>query len=128
MIETLTDVSALDEQRAALETEAAAISNDLHGWIMENAHRAMVKEVYDTRFDELEKKLNAVKEKLGIVNDEIFRRGARRFNALETLRVVRESGLVTEFDSGLFGTLVDTVTVFSGKMVFRLKDGSERVV
>ena len=128
LIGTLTDVSALEEQRASLEAEAAAINKDLHDWIMENARRAMAKEVYGARFDELEKKLIPVKEKLERINDEILRRGARKVNALETLRVVKESGPVTEFDAELFGVLVDTVTVYSGRMVFRLKDGSERTV
>ena len=128
LIGTLTDVSAFEEQRTSLEAEAAAFNKDLHDWIMENARHAMAKEVYDARFDELEKKLIPVKEKLERINDEILRRGARKVNALETLRVVKESGPVTEFDAELFGVLVDTVTVYSGRMVFRLKDGSERTV
>ena len=128
LIGTLTNVSTFEAQRSSLEAEAAAINKDLHDWIMENARRAMAKEVYDARFDELEKKLIAVKEKLERINDEILRRGARKVNALETLRVVKESGPVTEFDAELFGVLVDTVTVYSGRMVFRLKDGSERTV
>ena len=128
LIGTLTDISALEAQRATLEAEAAAINKDLHDWIMENARRAMAKEVYDARYEALEKELNVAKDKLEKVNDEILRRGARKVNALETLRVVKESGPVTEFDSELFGVLVDTVTVYSGRMLFRLKDGCERAV
>ena len=128
LLDKLTDVAALEEQKDSLESEAAAVNKELHDWIMENARRAMSKEIYDARFDELDGKLNAVKSKLEKVSDEILRRNTRRLSAQNVLRTVKEAGPIADFDEGLFGALVDTVTVHPDKMVFALKDGSERTV
>ena len=127
-LDKLTDVTTLEEQKAALENEATALNKELHDWIMENARRAMSKEVYDARFDELDGKLSAVKDKLEKASDEILRRGAKRANARNILRTVRQTGPMDAFDEGLFGALVDTVTIYRDKMVFSLKDGNERTV
>ena len=127
-ISDLTDVDALEEQKARIEAEAIETNNKLHDWIMENARRAMTKEVYNPRFEELDAKLTALKDELERVNDEILRRDAKRVNALEVLRLVKETGPATEFDEALFGALVDTVTVYADKLIFCLKDGSDRTV
>ena len=127
-ISDLTDVDAIEEQKARIEAEAIETNAKLHDWIMENARRAMTKEVYNPRFEELDAKLTALKDELERVNDEILRRDTKRVNALEVLRLVKETGPATEFDKALFGALVDTVTVYVDKLVFCLKDGSDRTV
>ena len=128
LLDKLTDVTALEEQKNSLEREAASVNRELHDWIMENARRAMSKEVYDARFDELDGKLNTVKGKLEKVSDEILRRSTRRLSAQNVLLTVKEAGPIADFDEDLFGALVDTVIVHPDKMIFALKDGSERTV
>ena len=127
-ISNLTDATMLEEQKARIEAEAIETNSKLHDWIIENARRAMTKEVYNPRYEELDAKLTALKVELEKVSDEILRRDAKRVNALEVLRLVKKTGPATEFDDTLFGALVDTVTVYADKMVFCLKDGSERTV
>ena len=43
------------------------------------------------------------------------------------MQVAKEAGPMTDFDDGLFGAVADTVTVYADKLVFSLKDGSERM-
>ena len=124
----LTDTVALDAEKVNLEAEAAAITKDMRDWINENARRAMTPEVYNTRFDELDGKLKAAQIKLSSVTDEMLRRGAKRTNAMAVMKIVQREGLISEFSAETFGALVDCLIVYKEKLVFRLKDGSEREI
>lgn len=83
---------------------------------------------YYKRYDELEARLNEMNAKLGKVDEAILLRNAKRGNALQVMAMLRQDGLVSEFDEGLFGAIVEKVTIYTDKLVFRLKDGTEREI
>jgi len=100
----------------------------MKAWIAENARRAMNQSEYYKRYDELEARLNEVNAKHSKVEETILLRNAKRGNAQQVMAMLRQDGLASEFDEGLFGAIVERVTVYKDKLVFRLKDGTEREI
>lgn len=128
LIEQLTDVTPLKKEKECLERDGSVIEGEMKAWIAENARRAMSQLEYYKRYDELEARLNEVNAKQGKVDETILLRNAKRGNALQVMAMIRQDGLASEFDEGLFGAIVERVTVYKDKLVFRLKDGTEREV
>ena len=125
LIAKLTDTAALEAEKGPLEAEGAIISKDMQELIAENARTVMRKEDYDRRYNELNNKFTIVKNKLTRINDAIRLKGMKKADAEAIMSVVR-GGVIKEFDSGLFGGIVDCVIVNLEGLTFRLKDGSER--
>lgn len=127
LIAKLTDTAALEAEKGPLEAEGAIISKDMQELIAENARTVMRKEDYDRRYNELNNKFTIVKNKLTRINDAIRLKGMKKADAEAIMSIVR-GGLITKFDSSLFGGIVDCVVVYKDGLVFQLKDGSERRV
>lgn len=127
LIAKLTDTAALEAEKVPLEAEGGIISRDMQELIAENARTVMRKEDYDRRYNDLNNKFTIVKNKLTRISDSIRLKGMKKADAEAIMSIVR-GGLITEFDSSLFGGIVDCVVVYKDGLVFRLKDGSERRV
>ena len=67
------------------------------------------------------------KERLDATNMEISRRNIRKSQIAFLLdELAKSKELVTEFSTGLWNTVVDSVTVYSrSKVVFRFKGGTD---
>ena len=75
----------------------------------------------------MEEKYAKYKEQLDATNMEISRRNNRKSQIAGFLDELDKSKeLVTEFSTGLWNTVVDSVTVYSrSKVVFRFKGGTD---
>lgn len=100
----------------------------LRALIQENARRALDQEAYHLEYDALSKRIDAIRERIGGVDKAILYKKQRHIQTEQIMSSLREGKWIGDFDEGMFGALVDRVTVYTGKLVFRLKDGTERTV
>ena len=95
--------------------------------ISENARIAQDQTDYQKRYDELVSRYEAVKGR----HDEVVKSIKARHAKSERLdgfaqALTAQSGTMTEFDEGLWGTLVDFMTVYSKEDIsVTFKDGTE---
>ncbi len=79
-------------------------------------------------YDALSNQIDAIRERIAGVDKAILQKRQRRVQAEQIMNSLRGGEWIGDFDEGMFGALVDRVTVYTGKLVFRLKDGTERTV
>ena len=95
--------------------------------ISENARIAQDQTDYQKRYDELVSRYEATKDR----HDEVVRSIKARHAKSERLEgfaqaLTAQSGILTKFDAGLWGTLVDFMTVYSKEDIsLTFKDGIE---
>lgn len=65
---------------------------------------------------------------MGEADREILLRRQRRVQTEQVMSSLRAGAWRGDFDEEMFGALVDRVTVYTDRLVFRLKDGTERTV
>ena len=125
----LGDTTALEKERRILDEQLGIDAKAVNDLIARNARVAQDQKEYNERYDalvsryeETEKKRDAVMEKIDQIM--IRRRKLERF--IDTVKDLPE--LITEFDTGLWAGLVDSMTVYSKeRIVFTLTCGMEIV-
>ena len=125
--EHVCDTKSLEAEQRKLADEMQVLVEMVENCIGENARIAQNQEEYQKRYNELVSRYDAVKEKHDATAEAI---NAKRVKA-ETLDAFakalrsRESAL-TDFDEGLWGTLVDFMTVYGkGDIGVTFRDGTE---
>ena len=123
------DVGKLEESAAGYREECEVAAELIRKCIEENAHVSIRPETYQDRYHSLNERYKAVREKLNAVEREISDRTVKR-KRMETFlkQLSRSNELLTEFDEGLWNTMLDSLTVYSyDKVVFQFRDGSKVV-
>ena len=123
----LADTTALEKERRILDEQLGVDAKAVTDLIARNARVAQNQKEYNERYDALvsryedtERKRDAVVEQIDQIM--IRRRKLERF--IDTVKDLQE--LITEFDTGLWAGLVDSMTVYSKeRIVFRLTCGME---
>lgn len=128
LLPQLSDTADLENRKAALEREGEAALAALRTLIRENAGSALEQEAYHREHDTLSKQLDAIRERMGEADREILLRRQRRVQTEQVMSSLRAGAWRGDFDEEMFGALVDRVTVYSDRLVFRLKEGTERTV
>jgi len=128
LLPKLSDTADLENRKEELEREGADQLAALRALIQENARRALDQEAYRREYDALSKTIDTIRERIAGVDREILSKKQRRAQTEQIMNRLREGEWIGDFDEGMFGALVDRVTVYTGKLVFRLKDGTERTV
>ena len=126
-LSTITDTEVL-EQRAEILSEECELASDLiRKCVEENAHVTVDPAVYSEKYEALVKRYTKAKDQLDAIDEEISMRGVRRSHIeffLDQLTTSKQ--LVTEFDTALWNTVVESMTVYSReRVVFRFKGGTE---
>jgi hypothetical protein len=94
--------------------------------VQENANIAIDQADYQRRYGPLLERYETLKNSLSRIADKKQEQAAKREIIMRFLDILNQSELLTEFDEGLWRTMVDTVTVKSShKIIFALKDGTE---
>lgn len=121
------DTATLEAEQRNLTNEMQVVADMVQNCISENARVAQNQEEYGKRYDELVRRYEEVKAK----HDETVQAiHAKRVTA-ETLAtfykaIKQRDAALTEFDEGLWGTLVECMTVYGkGDIGVNFKDGSE---
>ena len=124
---TLCDTSELEREKASLGQELAVLVEMTQNCIAENARIVQDQGEYQKRYNGLVERYEKAKARFDEVTEAIAQRstkGERLAGFIRTLEAQREP--VAEFDEGLWGAMVDYVTVGVDKrltVVFRDETG-----
>lgn len=123
----ITDTVELERKAAELSEECEAAAELIRKCVEENAHISVDQNAYAEKYGALAERYAKYKEQLDATNMEISRRNIRKSQIAFFLdELAKSKELVTEFSTGLWNTVVDSVTVYSrSKVVFRFKGGTE---
>ena len=124
--EQICDTTELEAESKRLMNELQVLSDMAQNCINENARIVQDQTDYQKRYDELVSRYDAVRTKHDKVDKAIKERKAKaeRLNGFTKALKAQES--VTEFDEGLWGTLVDYMTVYGKDDIgVTFKDGTE---
>ena len=122
----LTNTSELEAEKEKYAGEMSLVADMVQAAMLENARIALDQEEYRQKNDVLSARFEAAKKKhdeLAMRIEEIETRGQNLRHFQETLESL--NGQVTEFDSTLWGSLVDYITVYeNGEKTVTFRDGS----
>ncbi len=126
-IATITDTSKLERQAAELENECAVVTELIRKCVDENAHISIDPRVYAEKYEALAERYTTTKERLDAVEAEIASRTSRSSMIATFLdNLEKQERLITEFDTGLWNTVIETMTIYSrNRVVFKFKGGTE---
>ena len=125
--EQICDTAELEAKSQRLMEEMNMLSDRVQTCISENARIAQDQTDYQKRYDELVRRYEAAKDR----HDEVVRLIKARHAKSERLdgfvqALTAQSETLTKFDAGLWGTLVDFMTVYSKEDIsVTFKDGTE---
>ena len=119
--------SDLEAESQRLMRELQVLSDMVQSCINENARIAQDQTDYQKRYDELVSRYDAVKAKYDAAEQGIKKRRAKAERLDAFAKAVKaQDTVVTAFDEGLWGTLVDFMTVYSKEDIgVTFKDGTE---
>ena len=119
------DADALAKRRAELETEMEIVTELMQRQIALNATQALDQEAYQRQYDEYEARYNAARQALTEINAQQSALAARQGKIAEYISLLREQGLIAEFNESLWYATVDQVRVLAdGRLRFIFKDGT----
>ena len=124
--EQICDTTELEAESKQLMNELQVLSDMVQSCINENARIAQDQTDYQKRYDELVSRYDAVRAKHDKVAKTIKGRHAKAERLDGFTKALKAQEAVTEFDDGLWGTLVDFMTVYSKEDIgVTFKDGTE---
>ncbi len=130
LLETMDDAGELEAERTTLETEITVLVERTQEIIAENARTAQDQTEYEKRYNAIVRQYEEKKARYDEVDGLIAAARAQRKNVENFIHMLWEmDGAFKEFDSELWGSMVETVTVQTdGSKVFAFKGGCEVAV
>lgn len=124
---TLCSTDALREEKNRLEEEITVLVEMTQSIINENARVAQNQDEYQKRYDGLVKRYDEAKARYDEVVTAISEKEAKGEQLAGFIRTLRsQEGVLKDFDSSLWGSMVDFMTVGRDKkMTVTFRDGSE---
>lgn len=126
----LFDNSALDEEKNKLHNEMSLLVELIQNMIEENAKKVQDQEIYQEKYNKLVADYDLAKSRYTELENKISDNLSRKETMehfIQTLK--KQKGILAEFDTALWGSLLDTITVYSEKDIrFSFKDGSEIII
>lgn len=123
---TAFNTDELEDRKINLQTELQETADSIQNIINENAHTALDQEEYQRRYDNHVEKFDATKAELETVTEQIKDKITRHKNLgifLDELQ--KQNGLISEFDTCLWNSMVDCVTVYRDDNIqFVFKNGN----
>ena len=121
----LCDTTALAEEKAKLQQELAALVEMTEKCIRENARIAQNQEEYLQHYEGLVARYDAAKARFDEVTEAISAKEAQSERLALFIKCIKEQSVpVAEFDSQLWASMVECVTVGKGMTVV-FRDGTE---
>ncbi|MCL1976226.1 MAG: recombinase family protein [Firmicutes bacterium] len=127
LLPLLADSSALETKLEEAQTACDAAVGRMRRYVEENTRQIQNQEEYKRHFCELDDECKATGKFVADIKGEILERGIRREKIRRYLDELRQVGdIVTEFDEGLWQTMVESVTINTDKsLIFIFMDGTE---
>ena len=123
--QTLCDTTALAEEKSKLQQELAVLVEMTEKCIRENARIAQNQEEYQKRYGGLVARYDTAKARFDEVTEAISAKEAQSEQLALFIKCIKEqSAPLTEFDSQLWASMVECVTVGKGMTVV-FRDGTE---
>lgn len=124
---TLCDTETLREEKDRLENEINVLVEMTQNMINENARIAQDQDEYQKKYNGLVQRYDETKARYDEVVDSIAARNAQNEQLAEFILILKaQDGILQDFDSSLWGSMVDYVMVSRQKeIVVTFKDGTE---
>ena len=118
---------ALEEEKRRLEDEMSVLAEMTQNIVAENAQIAQNQKEYQKRYDSLVEQYNTVKAQYNEVTAAISAKEAQSERLADFIRTLEaRDGTISDFDSNLWGSMVDFVTVGRKKEItVTFRDGTE---
>lgn len=125
--QTLCDTTALTEEKAKLQQELAVLVEMTEKTVMQNARIAQNQEEYQRHYEGLVARYDAAKVRFDEVTETISAKEVQSERLAVFERTLKErTAPVAEFDSQLWASMVDYVTVRADKgLMVMFRDGTE---
>lgn len=127
ILEEVLNTTALEQQKAELETEMELVSDMVDDYITRNSRVAIDQEEYQANYDSLVDRYNQAHSKYSEITGQLDEKNSHRILTnlyIENLKKQPEQ--VTEFTPELWFTLIDHATVqTNGQIKFTFQDGTE---
>ena len=125
--QTLFDTSTFEQEKMKLHDDLPRLTERIENLVHENAKQVQNQDEYQKGYNALVKQYDEAKAEYEKVENQIADRLVRKETMEHFIRVLkRQDGMITAFDSALWGSLLDSITVYGEKDVcVRFKDGSE---
>ena len=121
----MTDTAALDAGLQRLEMEKDDILQRIADLIHENATTKMDQGEYNCRYNALETQRVAISEKQKRIKEKLADKLFRKRKLEAFMCELKSAEQLIYFDEQLFIRTVEQITVFSDKLVFVFRDGTE---
>ena len=117
----------LEENIKAMSDECDVTAELIRRCVEENAHVSIRPEIYEEKYRSLVERYEVAKAKLDDYQAELSSRMVKRERIEAFLRELEaKEELISEFDEGLWNTMVESMTVYSlDKIVFQFNDGTK---
>lgn len=124
---TLCSTDTLQEEKRKLEDEMSVIVEMTQNIVAENARVAQDQDEYQKRYDGLIQRYEAAKARYDEVVSAISAKQAQDERLSDFIKTLKsQNGVLLEFDSGLWGCMVEYVTVGRNKEItVTFRDGTE---
>ena len=124
VLSTCCDVTAMENECAALRTEIEVVGELMQRHINLNAHVAMDQAEYQRQFDEYAARYDAARQRIVEIESAKAAMTAKRGQITQYLDMLQGQALIREFDETLWLGTVEQVRVMAdGKLRFIFKDG-----
>lgn len=124
LLPLLADNSALEADLDSLEAKLSTLMDQQRSYMRENTRILQDQEEYNRRFAEMDAECKAVEEQITAIKEQILENTGRKELIRRCLEQLKLHGdLVTEFDTELWGILVESVTIFADStLTFLFRD------
>jgi hypothetical protein len=124
---TLCMTDALEEEKQKLEDEMTVLVEMTQSIVAENARIAQNQDEYQKRYNGLVERYDSVKSQYDKVIETLAAKEAQSERLLNFIRVLKfQDGTISEFDSSLWGSMVEFTTVGRSKEItVTFRDGTE---
>jgi len=123
---TVCDTKTLETEMDALQDECAVVAELVRKCIDENAHGTVKPAEYERKYRSLAERYESAKAKICELENELSVKRSKQHSIEVFLREFsKRDGFLSEFDEGLWGIMVDTVTVYSKeRLIFKFRNSS----
>lgn len=127
MLPILSDTSSLDKQLDAAQNKHNELMGNLRRYMEENTRQIQNQEEYNHRFSAMEAECKNIEEQISHLRAEVLAQSGKKEQIRRCLDKLQQCGdVLAEFDSGLWNSMVESVTVHAdGMLVFRFRDETE---
>lgn len=124
--EKLTNTEALEKERDSLSTDLNLLAEKMQQLIAQNARVAQNQDDYNREYNAMVSRYDAAKKQYDKACADIRYRKAKSRQLDSFIGELQNQELITEFDTRLWGSLVDFITVYSKDDIrVTFKDGTE---